>query len=129
MPVAMTPFAEFSVTSNFTFLTGASHPEELVAEAARLGLAGIGIADTNTLAGVVRAHVAMRETEAGRSGMRLAVGARLAFADGTPDILAYPADRDGWWETFAGFAGPVPRLLEQAGDAYFATIEEVAAPS
>ena len=96
MPVAMTPFAEFSVTSNFTFLTGASHPEELVAEAARLGLAGIGIADTNTLAGVVRAHVAMRETEAGRSGMRLAVGARLAFADGTPDILAYPADRDGW---------------------------------
>ncbi len=92
----MTPFAEFSVTSNFTFLTGASHPEELVAEAARLGLAGIGIADTNTLAGVVRAHVAMRETEAGQGGLRLAVGARLAFADGTPGILAYPADRDGW---------------------------------
>ena len=92
----MTPFAEFSTTSNFTFLTGASHPEELVAEAARLGLAGIGIADTNTLAGVVRAHVAMRETQAGAGALKLAVGARLAFADGTPDILAYPADRDGW---------------------------------
>ena len=39
------------------------------------------------------------------------------------------ADRNGWRETFAGFAGPVPRLLEQAGDAYFAPIEEVAAPS
>ncbi|MHB2170227.1 error-prone DNA polymerase [Alsobacter sp. R-9] len=92
----MTAFAEFGVTTNFTFLTGASHPEEMVAQAARLGLAGIGVADTNTLAGVVRAHVAMRETEAGKDGLRLAVGARLAFADGTPDILAYPTDRAGW---------------------------------
>ncbi len=92
----MTAFAEFGVTTNFTFLTGASHPEEMVAEAARLGLAGLGVADTNTLAGVVRAHVAMRETEAGKSGLRLAVGARLAFADGAPDILAYPTDRAGW---------------------------------
>jgi error-prone DNA polymerase len=47
--------------SNFTFLRGASHPEELVARAAELGLAAIAIADRNSLAGVVRAHVALRE--------------------------------------------------------------------
>ncbi|SEA93359.1 error-prone DNA polymerase [Rubrimonas cliftonensis] len=55
------PFADLSATSNFTFLTGASHPEEMVARAAELGLEAIAIADRNTLAGVVRAHVAARE--------------------------------------------------------------------
>ncbi len=55
------PFAELSATSNFTFLTGASHPEELVAAAAALGLDALAVADRNTLAGVVRAHVAARE--------------------------------------------------------------------
>jgi error-prone DNA polymerase len=54
-------YAELSVTSNFTFLTGASHPEELVERAAGLGLAAIAITDRNTLAGVVRAHVRLRE--------------------------------------------------------------------
>ena len=55
-------------------------------------------------------------------------GAVYCYADvSTADPAS--ADRDGWRETFAGFADPVPRLLEQAGDAYFATIEEVAAPS
>ena len=83
-------YAELAVTSNFSFLRGASHPEELVARAQGLGLAGIGIADRNSVAGVVRAHVARDE------GFRLAVGARLVFADGTPDILAYPQDRQAW---------------------------------
>ena len=92
----MTAFAELGATTNFTFLAGASHPEEMVTQAALLGLRGLGIADTNTLAGVVRAHVAMRETEAGKTGLRLVVGARLVFADGAPDVLAYPADRSGW---------------------------------
>jgi error-prone DNA polymerase len=92
----MTAFAEFGAATNFTFLAGASHPEEMVTQAALLGLKGLGIADTNTLAGVVRAHVVMRETEAGKTGLRLVVGARLAFADSTPDLLAYPADRKGW---------------------------------
>ncbi|WP_460448477.1 error-prone DNA polymerase [Alsobacter sp. SYSU BS001988] len=87
------PYAELAVTTNFSFLRGASHPEELVAEAWRLGLAGIGVADRNSLAGVVRAHVALKETGAAEAGMRLAVGARLVFADGAPDVLAYPADR------------------------------------
>jgi error-prone DNA polymerase len=62
LPVpAAAGYAELCATSNFTFLTGASHPEELVARAAELGLAAIAIADRNSLAGVVRAHVALRE--------------------------------------------------------------------
>ena len=86
-------YAELAVTTNFSFLRGASHPEDYVAEAARLNLAGIGIADRNTLSGVVRAHVALKETEAADSGLKLAIGCRLVFADGTPDLLAYPQDR------------------------------------
>ena len=84
----MTRFAELCVTTNFSFLRGASHPEELVFAARDLGFAGAGVADRNTLAGAVRAHAAAKE-----AGLRLAVGARLVFRDGTPDILAYPKDR------------------------------------
>ena len=86
-------FAELAAMTNFSFLRGASHPEEIVARAAELGLAGIGIADRNTLAGVVRAHVFARENKAAVAGMRVAPGARLAFMDGAPDVLAYPKDR------------------------------------
>lgn len=86
-------YAELAVTSNFSFLRGASKPEELVLRAAQLGLAGIGLADRNSLAGVVRAHAAMRETEIAATGLKFAVGARLVFADGTPDLLAYPQDK------------------------------------
>ncbi|KAA2311344.1 error-prone DNA polymerase [Pseudooceanicola sediminis] len=53
-------YAELCVTSNFTFLTGASHPEELVLRAAELGLSAVAITDRNTLAGVVRAHSALK---------------------------------------------------------------------
>ena len=86
-------YLEFAVASNFSFLRGASHPEELMVQAAQLGLAGLGLCDRNTLAGVVRAHLAKRE-----QNLVLAYhpGARLVFADGTPDILAYPRDRAGW---------------------------------
>src|SRR5271170_5659815 len=86
-------FAELAAMTNFSFLRGASHPEEMVARAAELGLAGIGIADRNTLAGVVRAHVFARENKAAVAGMRVVPGARLAFVDGAPDVLAYPKDR------------------------------------
>ena len=55
------PYAELCVTSNFTFLTGASHPEELVTRAAELGLAAIAITDRNSVAGVVRAFSALKE--------------------------------------------------------------------
>ena len=86
-------FAELAAMTNFSFLRGASHPEEMVARAAELGLAGIGIADRNTLAGVVRAHTFARENKAALEAMRVVPGARLAFDDGTPDVLAYPKDR------------------------------------
>jgi len=86
--VASPAYAELAVTSNFTFLTGGAHPEEYVEAAADLGLAGIGLADRNTLSGIVRAHTAAKE-----KGVRFAVGCRLGFSDGTSDVLAYPADR------------------------------------
>src|SRR5476649_287405 len=89
-------FAELATTTNFSFLRGASHPEELVAQAAQLGLSGIGIADRNSLAGVVRAHVFARENAKSVGAMRVVAGARLVFADGTPDVLAYAQDRDAY---------------------------------
>ncbi len=93
---APAPFAELAAATNYSFLRGASHPAEMVARAHALGMAGIGIADRNTVAGVVRAHMAWRELGGRSGGLRLVVGARLAFADGTPDIIAYPATRHGW---------------------------------
>ena len=96
-------FAELVTASNYSFLRGASHPADLVERALELGLAGIGLADRNTVAGVVRAHVVLRQAhkaanEAGLPlpALRLVVGARLVFADDTPDIIAYPATRHGW---------------------------------
>jgi error-prone DNA polymerase len=84
-------YAELAVTTNFSFLRGASHPRELVAAASLLGLSAIGIADHNSLAGVVRTFDALNQIEGKKP--KLLVGSRLIFADGTPDILAYPADR------------------------------------
>ena len=94
-PAAM--FAEFGVTTNFSFLRGASHPEELVGMAEGFSLAGLGIADRNSLAGVVRAHVFARDKlkEKG-STLRVVAGTRLVFVDGTPDILVYPTDRQAY---------------------------------
>ena len=65
----------------------------MVARAAQLGLAGIGIADRNTLAGVVRAHTFARENAEAMSGTRVVPGARLIFIDGSPDALVYPKNR------------------------------------
>ncbi len=86
-------YSEFVVASNFSFLRGASHPEELMLQAAHLGLAGLGLCDRNSVAGVVRAHLVKREQ---KLALAYHPGARLVFADGTPDILAYPRDRPGW---------------------------------
>ncbi|HYE46290.1 MAG TPA: error-prone DNA polymerase [Caulobacter sp.] len=80
-------YAELDAISNFSFLEGGSHPWEMVSQAQHLGLAAIGIADRNTLAGVVRAH-----KEAKRVGMRLLVGSRLVFTDDSP-LIVYPRDR------------------------------------
>ena len=98
-------YAELAVTTNFSFLRGASHPEDLVRQAEALGLAGIGIADRNSVAGVVRAYSAFEQLKEYLQNenpgialppFKLAVGARLVFADGTPDILAYPQNRKAW---------------------------------
>ncbi|MCE1235485.1 MAG: error-prone DNA polymerase [Hyphomicrobiales bacterium] len=87
----MNAYAELAIASPFTFLTGASHPEEWAATAARLGLSAFALTDRNTVSGVVRAHVAARE-----AGVRFVPGCRLAFADDTPDVLAWPSDRPAW---------------------------------
>ena len=87
----MPSHAELVCATAFSFLEGASHAEELVARAQALGLAALGVADRNTVAGVVRAHEAAR-----KAGLRLLVGARLCFVDGTPDVVAYPTDRAAW---------------------------------
>ena len=100
MPETAT-YSEFAARSNFSFLEGASHPEELMSMAARLGLAGLGMTDRNTVAGVVRAHTARRDMDeqtgaAARAHPVFHPGTRLVFNDGTPDILAYPETRAGW---------------------------------
>ncbi len=80
-------YAELQVTTNFSFLRGASHPEALVRTAQSYGHQAIAITDRNTMAGVVRAHVMAKEL-----GMRLVVGARLDFVD-SPSVLCFPRDR------------------------------------
>ncbi|NWG25152.1 MAG: error-prone DNA polymerase [Pseudorhodoplanes sp.] len=84
----MTTYAELAVTTNFSFLRGASHPQEMVAAARALGLAAIGIADRNSFAGVVRAYGEWKKDPS----VKLLVGTRLVTADGF-EILAYPKDR------------------------------------
>ena len=86
-------YAENAVTSNFSFLRGASRPEELMLTAHAYAYAAIGIADRNTLAGVVRAYAAFQDPRLSGNAPKLLIGARLVFADDTPDILAYPTDR------------------------------------
>jgi len=86
----MRGYAELAVTTNFSFLRGASHPDEMVAAADELGLAAIGIADRNSFAGVVRAY-----DEARKRNIRLLVGTRLVTADGF-ETLTYPIDRQAY---------------------------------
>ncbi|QYF85691.1 error-prone DNA polymerase [Brevundimonas sp. PAMC22021] len=127
----MSAYAELATRSNFSFLEGASHPKELVLSAILRGHTGMGLADRNTLAGVVRAwsalklfreegwapekvheagglgeivwvdnpafaHIDREEVKRRAATFKLILGARLRFNDGTPDILAYPEDRQGW---------------------------------
>ncbi|WP_420102580.1 error-prone DNA polymerase [Bosea sp. (in: a-proteobacteria)] len=130
----MTDFAEAVAATNFSFLRGASPGPNMMLTALLLGHTGLGIADRNTVAGVVRAWAALRDLredglpapekirEGGSPGeylwvenpafadlpftrdelramaerFNLATGTRLVFSDGTPDIVLYPANRDGW---------------------------------
>ncbi|WP_411272868.1 error-prone DNA polymerase [Daejeonella sp.] len=83
-------YIELQVTSNFSFLQGASHPEELVEQAEVYGYKAIAITDRNTFAGIVRAHAAAK-----LKGIRLIPGCRLDLIDG-PGLLAYPTDQEAY---------------------------------
>ena len=91
----MTGFAELQAFTNFTFLEGGSHPEELVGQARHLGLAALAVTDRNTMAGLVRAHASAKA-----NGVKFIPGVRLDLVDGeTPphaafaSLLAWPGDR------------------------------------
>lgn len=86
-------YVEFATATNFSFLRGASHPEELMLQAQAIGLSGLGVCDRNTVAGVVRPHSIKHDRNL---SLAYHPGARLVFSDGTPDILAYPRDRAAW---------------------------------
>ncbi len=86
----MPTYAELQVTSNFSFLRGAAHPEELATQAAALGHTAVAITDHNTLAGVVRGHLGAKT-----AGIRLIVGARLDLTDGS-SLICLPTDRTAY---------------------------------
>src|SRR3954465_4972756 len=89
-PVMPSPYVELGVTSPFSFLRGASDAIELVLTALGAGMDAIGIADRNTLAGVVRMHSACKG-----AGLKPLIGCRLDLND-APSLLAYPIDREGY---------------------------------
>lgn len=86
----MMEYSELQVTSNFSFLRGASHPNELVDQAAAFGYKKIAITDRNTLAGIVRAYAAAKEKD-----ISIIPACRLDLLDG-PSLLAYPTDREAY---------------------------------
>jgi len=86
----MPGYAELHCLSNFSFLTGASHPEELVEQAHALGYAALAVTDQCSLAGVVRAHLAARDR-----GLPLIVGSEITLADG-PRLVLLAEDREGY---------------------------------
>ncbi len=83
-------YVELQTTTHFSFLRGASSPDELFAAAALLGLPALGVVDRNSVAGMVRAWEAAKAT-----GVRLIPGCRLDLEDGT-SLLVFPEDRPGW---------------------------------
>ncbi|KGE12267.1 error-prone DNA polymerase [Sphingobacterium deserti] len=83
-------YVELNVTTNFSFLRGASHPDELMKKAQELHYKAVGVTDRNTLAGIVRAHVAAK-----KHAIRLIVGCRLDLVDGI-SLLAYPKNKNGY---------------------------------
>ena len=87
-------YVELCCRTNYSFLEAASHPDELVARAARLGHASLAITDVNSLAGVVRAHAASREL-CGDGGWSIVCGARLRFED-SPPVVVWVPDRESY---------------------------------
>ena len=114
------PYAELHCTSNFSFLQSGSHPDELVRTAHALGYAAIAITDHETLAGIVRAHAAAKET-----GIRLVVGAQFAPIDALP-LVVWARDRGGYANlcrllTKGHAVGAASARRAAAGDAAAAT--------
>ena len=93
------PYAELHAKTNFSFLEGASHPDELVQRAAELGYAAMAITDRNSLAGVVRAHGAAKDL-----GLKLVIGAEITPEDAPPVVL---------WATDRAAYGRLARLITQ----------------
>src|SRR5690606_472227 len=83
-------YVELQVTTNFSFLRGTSHPEELMEQAAALGYKAIAVTDRNSVAGIVRAHMAAK-----KHSIRLIPACRLDLLDG-PSLLAYPKNREAY---------------------------------
>ena len=110
-------YVELQVTSHFSFLRGASSAQELFATAALMGMRALAVTDRNSLAGIVRAHEAAKDT-----GVRLIVGCRLDLRCGM-SVLVYPTDRAGLWPALpaavprqgAGGKGEVPPGLGRCG--------------
>ena len=90
VPPALPGYCELHCVSNFTFLRGASHPEELVARACELGYAALAITDECSLAGVVRAHVAAKQC-----GLKLIIGTEVRVEDG-PTLLLLATNRESY---------------------------------
>ena len=93
----MNNYAELHCKTNFSFLAGASHADELVASAQELGVAALAVTDINTLAGVVRAHTAAKD-----AGLKLIVGAEITPSDAPPVVL---------WASDRASYGRLSRLL------------------
>jgi error-prone DNA polymerase len=110
----MSAYAELVVTTNFSFLRGASHPQEMVWQAHRLGLAGIGIADRNSLAGVVRALAEAKK----HPGLRYLPGVRLITTDSF-EAIAYPTDRIAYGRLCRLLSESNRRRTRQKGECQF----------
>ncbi|MCU0903966.1 MAG: error-prone DNA polymerase [Tabrizicola sp.] len=90
------PFIELSALSNFTFLTGASHPEEMILRASEMGMPALAVADVNSVAGIVRAHTKARElARDGGPKVRLIPAARIILTDGF-QVTTLPHNRAAW---------------------------------
>src|SRR5437762_1362990 len=115
---AMLPaYAELHCLSNFSFLRGASHPEELVERAHALGYAALALTDECSLAGVVRAHLAAKEV-----GLKLVIGSEFTLTDGLK-LALYATDR----ESFGDLAQLITRGRRNAKKGAYALTRNVVA--
>ncbi len=103
-------YAELHCKSNYSFLIGASHPDELVQRASEAGYRALAITDVNSLAGIVRAHIAARD-----AGLKLIVGAEIRLTD-APPVLLWAPDRRAYGQLCRLIT--VGRLRAPKGECY-----------